>query len=74
MKIKLLLLIALIAVVGGSITVLVRDSKARKGRQTPPSQLPTALSNYNQTFKLNTNPPLWPEPQKSGGTNGRTGN
>jgi hypothetical protein len=74
MKIKLVLLIALIAVVGSSITVLVMDSKARKVRQAPASQLPTALSNYNQTFKLNTNPPLWPESQKSGGTNGRPGN
>jgi hypothetical protein len=71
MKTKLLLLIALIAIAGGSVTVLVVNSNARKERQA--SQLPTALSNYSQTFKLNTNPPLWPEPQKSGGTNGRSG-
>jgi hypothetical protein len=74
MKIKLLLSIALIAIVSGSVIVLLVDSNARKERKTPASQLPTALSNYNQTFKLNTNPSLWPEPQKSGGTNGRSRN
>jgi hypothetical protein len=73
MKTKFLLLIAFIAVAGSSVVVLVVNSPARKERQAPPSQLPTALSNYNQTFKLNTNPPLWPEPQKSGGTNGPSG-
>jgi hypothetical protein len=49
MKAKLLLPIALIAILGGSVI-------------------------YSQTFKLNANPPLWPESQKCGGTNGRSGN
>jgi len=73
MKAKFLLLIAFIAVAGSSVVVLVVNSSARKERQSPPSQLPTALSNYNQTFRLNANPPLWPEAQKSEGTNGPSG-
>ena len=58
MKLKILLLIAGIAMVGGSITVLVVQSNARKLKFQPPpeSQLPTAISNYNKTFKLNTSP------------------
>ena len=71
MKLKILLLIAVIAMVGGSVTVLVLQSNARKLKfqPTPESQLPTAISNYNRTFKLNTSPPIWGQPQK-GATNG----
>jgi len=64
MKLKILLLIAVIAMVGGSITVLVIQSNARKLKIQPPpeSQLPTAISNYTKTFKLNTSPPIWTQP------------
>ena len=64
MKLKILLLIAVIAMVGGSITVLVIQSIARKLKIQPPpeSQLPTAISNYTKTFKLNTSPPIWTQP------------
>ena len=57
---------------GGSITVLVVQANARKVKFQPPpeSQLPTAISNYNRTFKLNTSPPIWAQPQKQGATNG----
>ena len=72
MKLKILLLAATIVMVGSTITVLVVQSNNQKARlrQSQQSQLPIAISNYNQTFKLNTSPPLWPETQKSGGTNG----
>ncbi|HEX3855760.1 MAG TPA: hypothetical protein VHY30_00510 [Verrucomicrobiae bacterium] len=64
MKLKILLLIAVIAMVGGSVTVLVIQSNARKLKfqPTPESQLPTAISNYSKTFKLNTSPPIWTQP------------
>jgi hypothetical protein len=64
MKLKILLLIAVIAMVGGSVTVLVLQSNARKLKfqPTPESQLPAAISNYSKTFKLNTSPPIWTQP------------
>jgi len=67
MKLKVLLLAAILLVVGGTITILLQPNSRR---QAQPSQWPTAISNYNQTFKLNTSPPLWPASQKNGGTNG----
>jgi hypothetical protein len=70
MKLKFLLLAGILMMIASTVTVLVMQSNAR--RRTQPSQLPTAISNYNQTFKLNTSPPLWPDSQKSGGTNGLT--
>jgi hypothetical protein len=64
MKLKILLFIAVIAMVGGSVTVLVLQSNARKLKfqPTPESQLPSAISNYSKTFKLNTSPPIWTQP------------
>ena len=67
MKLKILLLAAILLVVGSTITILLQPNTRR---QAQPSQWPTAISNYNQTFKLNTRPPLWPASQKNGGTNG----
>jgi hypothetical protein len=67
MKLKIFIVVAVIAMVGGSLTVLVRQSQSAHRKFAPPaSQLPTAMSNYSKTFKLNTSPPLWP------GTNGVT--
>jgi hypothetical protein len=63
MKLKILLLIAGVAVIGGSVTVLVIQSHSRPLNFSPPeSQLPTAISNYSKTFKLNTSPPIWTQP------------
>jgi hypothetical protein len=72
MKLKILLLAATILMGGSTVTVLIVQSNNQEARlrQSQQSQLPIAISNYNQTFKLNTSPPLWPETQKSGGTNG----
>ncbi len=71
MKMKILLLIAGIATVGSSITVLVIQSHPRQSKfqPTPEGQLPAAFSNYSKTFKLNTSPPIWTQP-----TNGSTTN
>ena len=68
MKLKFLLLSAILLIIGSTVTVLMVQPSPH--RQAQPSQWPTAISNYNQTFKLNTRPPLWPALQKNGGTNG----
>jgi hypothetical protein len=71
MKLKSLLLVAGVAIIGGSVTVLVIQSHSRQLKFSPPeSQLPAAISNYSKTFKLNTSPPIWAQPQKQGATNG----
>ena len=67
MKLKVLLLAAILLIIGSTVTILLQSNRRR---QAQPSQWPTAISNYNQTFKLNTRPPLWPASQKNGGTNG----
>jgi hypothetical protein len=71
MKLKILLLVAGMSVIGSSIFVLVIQSHSRQLKSAPPeSQLPAAISNYSKTFKLNTSPPIWAQPQKQGATNG----
>jgi hypothetical protein len=71
MKLKILLLVAGVAVIGSSVTVLVIQSHSRPLKFPPPeSELPAAISNYSKTFKLNTSPPIWAQPQKQGATNG----
>lgn len=69
MKLKILLFIGVIATAGSSVVVLVVQSNARKPKSQPPpeSQLPTVISNYSKTFKLNTSPPIWTQ-----ATNGNT--
>jgi hypothetical protein len=60
MKLKIFLLVAGVSVIGSSIFVLVLQSHSHQLKFSPPeSQLPTAISNYNKTFKLNTSPPIW---------------
>jgi len=60
MKLKILLLVAGVAVIGSSVTVLVIQSRPRQLKSSPPeNQLPAAISNYSKTFKLNTSPPIW---------------
>ena len=68
MKLKILLPAAILLIIGSTVTVLMVQPSTH--RQAQSSQWPTAISNYNQTFKLNTRPPLWPALQKNGGTNG----
>lgn len=61
MKLKIILFAAAIAIVGASIIVMVNQPRRAqvKSAQAQDS-LPTAISNYSKTFKLNTNPPIWP--------------
>jgi hypothetical protein len=74
MKLKILLLVAAIAVTGGSVTVLLVQSSQHRQKIISPEyqQLPTAMSNYSKTFKLNTSPPIWQE--SKGATNGHSAN
>lgn len=72
MKLKIILIIAGLAIAGSTVTIIVIQSKDSAKRREVERQkaesadrLQSTLSNYNQTFKLNTNPPLWP----SGATN-----
>jgi hypothetical protein len=62
---KIIIVMAGVAIVSASVIVLVHQSRpAHKTLVSPPTApeigLPTALSNYSKTFKLNTNPPVWP--------------
>ncbi len=72
MKLKLILIAAIILMTGMTVVVLLVQTHGQSNRAASPtnSPIPAAISNYNQTFKLNTQPPLWPATQNSGGTNG----
>ncbi|MCI0539167.1 MAG: hypothetical protein L0Z50_28500 [Verrucomicrobiales bacterium] len=68
MKLKLILIIAGLALACSTVTIIVIQSKDRaKEREVErqkfesTNQLQSALSNYGRTFKLTTNPPLWPD-------------
>lgn len=76
MKLRLILTIAGVAIIGSSLTIVVIQSSEKAKQQGAERQkaegddrLQTTLSNYNQTFKLNTAPPLWPD-----GTTNRSSN
>ena len=74
MKLKISILLLIAGITGASVTVVVIQSNARKQqlRAVQENQLPTAMSNYNKTFKLNTSPPIWPSAK--GITNGNSTN
>lgn len=70
MKLKILLLIAVLAMVGGSVIVIMKQAGQSHKKIAPPEgELPTAISNYSKTFKLNTNPPIWTQPANGNKTN-----
>ena len=63
MKLKIILLIAGIAVVGSTVVVILNPPRSPRPKfQTMEHDWPTAVSNYSNTFKLNTNPPIWTQP------------
>jgi hypothetical protein len=68
---KTIVVAAGVAIVSVSIVVVVKPSRQPHKKVAPlknaspegaESELPTAISNYSKTFKLNTNPPLWTTP------------
>jgi len=75
MKLKITILLLIAGITGASITAVLFQSKARRQEQfqkNQESQLPTAISNYAKTFKLNASPPIWPAAK--GVTNGNSTN
>ncbi|MGH7977218.1 MAG: hypothetical protein ACREC8_11225 [Limisphaerales bacterium] len=68
---KIIVVAAGVAIVSATVVVIVQPSrqshkKVAPLKNAPPegaeSELPTAISNYSKTFKLNTNPPIWTTP------------
>ena len=69
MKLKPLLFITGITLVASSVFILVIQTDDRKIRFAPPqNQLPSAISNFTKTFKLNPTPAIW-APSTNGNTN-----
>ena len=63
MKLKIILLFAGIALVGTTVIVILNQPRRPQPKtQMMENELPTAMSNYSKTFKLNTNPPIWTVP------------
>ena len=64
MKLKIILFVAGVAIVSVCIVAVVQSSRQphKKVIAPPEGELPTAISNYSKTFKLNTNPPFWTTP------------
>lgn len=59
MKRKLLYL-AIVALLGGSLVIVVIREPAPAPKPLE-SELPTAMSNYHRTFKLDTSPAIFPD-------------
>jgi len=57
MKLKITLLVGLIVVVAATAIVMVRQ----QSRRSVENELPTAMSNYQKTFKLDTSPAIFPD-------------
>jgi hypothetical protein len=62
---KIIVGMAVAGIVSASVVVVVHQSRPAHRKITAPinvpgNELPAALSNYSHTFKLNTNPPVWP--------------
>ncbi len=67
MKLKFTLLMALILVMAATVTVLIRQ----QSRRSVENELPTVMSNYQKTFKLDTSPAIFPD-GKSTNLNSKT--
>lgn len=67
MKLKFIMIIAGVVIVGSSVVVIMQPHKKitplkNASPEGAESELPAAISNYSKTFKLNTNPPIWTTP------------
>lgn len=61
MKTELILIIVAVLLLGGaSVVILIREPARPKPRSFE-SELPTAMSNYQKTFKLDTSKPHFPD-------------
>lgn len=68
MKLKIVIIIAVIVMAGTTVVTLLTRSRTPHLKFAPQQQWQEAISNYGRAFTLNTNPPLWPETK--GATNG----
>jgi hypothetical protein len=69
MKLKFIILGLALVMVGSTVMVILKQPRQSPAKIVPSGeQLPTALSNYSKTFKLNTNPPLWTAPNNGRST------
>lgn len=68
---KTIVVAAGVAIVSVTVVAIVQPSRQSHKKVVPlknappegvESELPRAISNYSETFKLNTNPPLWTTP------------
>jgi hypothetical protein len=60
---KIMVVASGIAVVSASVVVVVKQPRLPHSQVGPAGDpLPTAISNYSKTFKLNTNQPIWTVP------------
>jgi hypothetical protein len=63
MKFKFIVLALALVMAGSTVVVILKQSHQSRGEFVPTEeQLPSAISNYSKTFKLNTNPPIWTPP------------
>jgi hypothetical protein len=59
---KTIVVMAGVVIVSTSVIVVVQKTRPSHGTIASPEGVPVAISNYSKTFKLNTNPPIWPTP------------
>lgn len=60
---KIIMVASGIAVVSASVVVILKQPRHPHSQMIPADDpVPTAISNYSKTFKLNTNPPIWTAP------------
>ena len=57
MKLKIKLLIGVLVVTAAIVIVLIRQPS----RHNVENELPTVMSNYQKTFKLDTSPAIFPD-------------
>jgi hypothetical protein len=56
-KLKIKLLIGVLVVTAATVIVLIRQPS----RHSVENELPTVMSNYQKTFKLDTSPAIFPD-------------
>ena len=63
MKLKFIIIVLALLMAGSSVLVILKQARPSREKIDPTEdQLPTAMSTYSKTFKLNTNPPIWTAP------------
>jgi hypothetical protein len=67
---KIIVMAGVVTIISASVIVIVKQPRHARPKPAPAQDaLPNALSNYSKTFKLNTNPPIWPTSANGRNTN-----